>query len=425
MEARAALGTSSGLWLADGLGLARIHLQRARWAAERAYKPDPRALAVICTHRAELLRLSAAAAANPWDFSSASKASKLRASGRGGGSSESLAEALRLHERAAHHLIEAKWGKAKAAASEAPRNSIAWQPAGGKLSPEVLQQLLWAKALASQVMSFSAASSSTRKPRAMCERGNASKVAGGPRHGRPGQRGQPPSTPTTASSGATSGSTAPFARNAAARAWAALHLAAGEAPAQSAGRQEPWDSSPEDAARLAAAMAPDNEGASRLLLEIAVLVFAMGCRLGCSGKARLLALPLAQAAANRLTAAARASANCDDSARAAQKAVEVLAAVAEVSPTSSGDRLEVSRTAALQLSETIAPPSPLSETTFPRGWRWRLAGYRPTEEIWILRLGTRRLVLLPAPPPFSWCMEGLALSETTPDLEQIDGDVET
>ncbi|CAE8644491.1 unnamed protein product, partial [Polarella glacialis] len=194
----------------------------------------------------------------------------------------------------------------------------------------VLQQLLWAKALASQVMSFSAASSSTRKPRAMCERGNASKVAGGPRHGRPGQRGQPPSTPTTASSGATSGSTAPFARNAAARAWAALHLAAGEAPAQSAGRQEPWDSSPEDAARLAAAMAPDNEGASRLLLEIAVLVFAMGCRLGCSGKARLLALPLAQAAANRLTAAARASANCDDSARAAQKAVEVLAAVAEI-----------------------------------------------------------------------------------------------
>ncbi|CAE8738236.1 unnamed protein product [Polarella glacialis] len=369
---------------------------------------------------AELLRLSAAAAANPWDIESPF-VSDVSFAG---------VEIVQLKLRIMWLLllvrkIEAKWGKAKAAASEAPRNSIAWQPAGGKLSPEVLQQLLWAKALASQVMSSSAASSSTRKPRAMCERGNASKVAGGPRHGRPGQRGQPPSTPATASSGATSGSTAPFARNAAARAWAALHLAAGEAPAQSAGRQEPWDSSPEDAARLAAAMAPDNEGASRLLLEIAVLVFAMGCRLGCSGKARLLALPLAQAAANRLTAAARASANCDDSARAAQKAVEVLAAVAEVSPTSSGDRLEVSRTAALQLSETIAPPSPLSETTFPRGWRWRLAGYRPTEEIWILRLGTRRLVLLPAPPPFSWCMEGLALSETTPDLEQIDGDVET
>ena len=38
--------------------LSRRHaLQRGRWAAERAYRPDPRALATLCSQRAEILRL--------------------------------------------------------------------------------------------------------------------------------------------------------------------------------------------------------------------------------------------------------------------------------------------------------------------------------------------------------------------------------
>ena len=35
----------------------RHALQRGRWAAERAYRPDPRALAALCSQRAEMLRL--------------------------------------------------------------------------------------------------------------------------------------------------------------------------------------------------------------------------------------------------------------------------------------------------------------------------------------------------------------------------------
>ena len=115
--AEARVAVISEKWLADGLGHARRHLQRARWAAERAYMPDPRALAVICMHRAELLRITAAVA------SRSAKADMT----------ESLREGLTLHQRVRDHLAVSKWRA----------TSI------GGLPPAVLHEILWAKTLAS------------------------------------------------------------------------------------------------------------------------------------------------------------------------------------------------------------------------------------------------------------------------------------
>merc|ERR1712137_1269674 len=53
-------------------------------------------------------------------------------------------------------------------------------------------------------------------------------------------------------------------------------------------------------------------------------------------------------------------------------------------------------------------PSESQVATTSRRMRWRLAGYMPLEEVWIFRAGTRRTLHLVAPPPLTWCLEGLA-----------------
>ncbi|CAE7256050.1 unnamed protein product, partial [Symbiodinium natans] len=79
-ECRLALAVP--FWSSPGLELARNALQRGRFAAERAYKPDARALAVLCSQRAEMLRLE---------------------------QGSQLADVLSLHGRAAEHLAAAHW----------------------------------------------------------------------------------------------------------------------------------------------------------------------------------------------------------------------------------------------------------------------------------------------------------------------------
>lgn len=127
-------------------------------------------------------------------------------------------------------------------------------------------------------------------------------------------------------------------------------------------------------------------GASaRLLSEVAVILFAMGCKLGRPAWARALASPLAAAAAGHLGAEVR------EEGSAAERAAAVAEALAAAAAESCGGPAQ----------------------------RWRLIGYRAAEELWLLRRGSQGLVSLPAPSPLTWCIEGLALSEAAPDLREL------
>eukprot|EP00747_Dinoflagellata_sp_TGD_P167867 gnl/TRDRNA2_/TRDRNA2_193114_c0_seq1.p1 gnl/TRDRNA2_/TRDRNA2_193114_c0~~gnl/TRDRNA2_/TRDRNA2_193114_c0_seq1.p1 ORF type:complete len:660 (-),score=108.82 gnl/TRDRNA2_/TRDRNA2_193114_c0_seq1:117-2057(-) len=371
-EVRAALRSSR--WLDSGLKQAKKWLQRASFTAERAYKPDARALATLCMHRAELARLTAAASEHGVDTSSLGD----------GTSAGSLREALVLHERAAGHLALATWRKPA-------EGSTTWNhPVGGGLAPQVVHELLWAKALASQ-----AAQTQPKTPRrptrevawpAVRRRGG-SKVA----------KSQAASSPLVVE--------ACPAKAAADRAWNALYLAAGEK------RSSRSISTVEDATRLAGALAPGAyEG--KLLLEVAVLTFAMACKTGQAGTARSSSLALAQAAAHHLSEMD----GTDDASAAARHVVAALGGPGFSAVPLSTRMARSPLLASSQAATASAESDSSSEAdAIPRG-RWRIAAYNPLEELWILRLGGGRLVHLPAPPPLTWCIEGVALSETAPEL---------
>jgi len=436
-ELRATLGAAGRRWLAEGISHARRHLQRARWTAERAYAPDARALLVVCTHRTELLRLTAAAATAD---SSSSSAPKPAASEN---PRESLKEALSLHQRAAFHVATAKWERKQAAR---------WQRPGGGLAPEVLHELLWAKTLASlaslrQPRAEAVHPKGRPRPKGRQHPASASRAAGhgggraaGPRTAserrawtlpRNFQPATPegrawalpekllPATPALPAAADVLMSEACPARASAARAWRALSAAAGKPT------MEGWPAlkaaSGEDARCLAELIeqlsvnSPNTTG-SRLLLEVAVLIFTMGCRLGRTSWAREIAFPLAEAAERQLAAAEAV----DDSPAAARLTLAALASplrpqalcsVAGAPSPLGSSRAEVLRNGVKDQtsdSEAIVERPPVR-------CRWRVARYSAIDEIWVLALGSRHLVHLAAPPPLTWCMEGLALSETAPE----------
>eukprot|EP00811_Abedinium_folium_P019797 NODE_2875_length_2128_cov_4.788606.p1 GENE.NODE_2875_length_2128_cov_4.788606~~NODE_2875_length_2128_cov_4.788606.p1 ORF type:complete len:619 (+),score=205.86 NODE_2875_length_2128_cov_4.788606:88-1944(+) len=355
-DIRAGLSSPGSAGLAAAAARAQLHLKRARWAVERVWRPDPRAIVTIASHRVEIARLQA---------------------GIDGGAL--LRDAIGLLESSAAAVAAATWRR------YAPDDPPAeWQPFGGVIVPRAMHELLWAKALATQAV--------------LAERASPAEVAA---RRRPGRR--QPGADAPRSARLTSAEACPVASAAAARAWRALLLAAGEpleAPGSSA--TEPWGT--EEAARQVDALAQvvgEDDTGCRFLLEVAVLVFAMGCRLGRAAGARAVAKPLAEAAAHGLDGTASA----DDAPRATAHVAAVLAGAATKDVPMEIGRAELLRTNAEAASQ---PPPPRR--------RWRLIDYRPLEELWVVGHGARRLEHLPAPPPLTWCFEGLQLSEAMPDL---------
>lgn len=206
-------------------------------------------------------------------------------------------------------------------------------------------------------------------------------------------------------------SEASFAKASLARAWHSLELASAEASilgGASAARLFAFKAA--DAERLAGKLSNSGAG-SRLLLDAAVLLLAMGSRLNRSAWARRLASPLLKAALDFLAV----NPGGDDALGAAERAAAAL-----IGPLSSqihrarwpGGRDLPTRRAALaheQLASTRQPRC-------LRGSSWRLAGHSPTKELWIFRLGAHRQVLLFGTEPLTWSLEGLALTETLPEL---------
>lgn len=364
--AEARVAVISEKWLADGLGHARRHLQRARWAAERAYMPDPRALAVICMHRAELLRITAAVA------SGSAKADMT----------ESLREGLTLHQRVRDHLAVSKWRA----------TSI------GGLPPAVLHEILWAKTLASLAVPKTLSKRvrrrtklqsrhSSRRPlfRSRREQNMPSATVEGavwtlPEKILP-ERQHHIDDPLLRES-------CP-ARSAVERAWRALQAVAGG----DAGNV--WRAGSSESRRLAST-ASDGEVFSKLLLEVSVIIFAMGSRLGKPHWARAVATPLATVAAQRLRGAHCA----DDSDMAARIAASTLAGSGSVC---------ASATVGRDLKVNTANVERRMRAKF----HWSFHSYSAMHEVWVFR-SRHGYLRLPGPPPFTWCAEALALTETAP-----------
>jgi len=146
-----------------------------------------------------------------------------------------------------------------------------------------------------------------------------------------------------------------------------------------------------------------------------VLIFAMGCEVGQSRSACSLALPLAEKAA-KLLAEEDSEQSADDTSRAARYVAAMLAGVPEIMAKYPGrlPRAELLRRGA----EGVAAAQEAHQPVPSLRWCWRLVGYRQSEETWILKRGRRSWIQLPAPPPLTWCLEGLALSEATLDLQR-------
>jgi len=423
-EVRVALASPERRWLAEGLGHARRHLQRARWVAERAYAPDPRALAVLCMHRAELLRLTSSAAA-------AMSGPSVASTGGREGLEASFSEVLELHERAAEHLAAARF-RARLQASQAG-GAAAWQRPGGSMAPEVVHGILWAKALASQAALPGSRARvrprALRRPPGLPALAHGRVVAACPRGGRQRRARSragsqaawsPPEKLLAPASGRLATQDpllleACLARVAIARAWCALHAFVGEPvnTGESLGGILGSVNAVHAVYLAAAATKVKGSGESlgaRLLLEVASLTFAMGCRIGRPRWARAAARPLAEAAARGL---AGAEAPADDAHTAAALVGAVLRGGSASWRACQASRLGVTRAEVMaEPSEPGKLPEQKSGST-PR-WRWRLAGYRAMEELWLLRCGPRQVASLPAAPPLTWCVEGLALSETAP-----------
>jgi len=231
---------------------------------------------------------------------------------------------------------------------------------GGSISPGALHEILWAKALASRSVKM-------------------------------------------ASDGDDE-----VARAALFRVWNSLLISAGEvvhATNRATDSIElPWENNDvADAARFARAV-EENPASSLLLLEIAVLTFVMGCKLGHAHPARALAAPIAQAAARRLDERMVV----DDSARAA----------ALVSIVMNGKTRPVARPANISRAELLAytGSSLDSEVEEEEAVDWRFVAYRAAEELWVLGQESKNIVFLPAAPSLTWCIDGLQLSEALPSL---------
>lgn len=406
-EIRSVLASPRPPLLLHGFRNARRHLQRARWTCERAYMPDPRAMAAICMHRAELLRMAGAA-----DHCAASAGQDpLRTE-----FTSSMREVLSLHERAGEHLAAASW-------NQNSRNSTFWH-SSGYASPEVVHELLWAKALASSAMqqpkaSTKAALQSRRqsahtKRSVRCLSAKRSSVPTRIEWSLPEKL--LPASLAQASTNDSELHSSCAALACAKRAWRAVCIAAGEPPAGCHSKPL-FEACPAEAQRVASALA-DCPASSKFLLEAAVLIFVMGVKLGRTRWARAFTTPLAQAASTcHVVSESTANRTCP----VANFALEALNGRTSVeSSTQVITRKELLQGKLNQFDleqgdALLHVHRDSNHYSFPPRWRWRLVGYKPLEELWLLRLGSRRIVYLPANAPLTICMEGLAVSETTPN----------
>eukprot|EP00434_Breviolum_minutum_P009388 symbB.v1.2.008267.t1/scaffold518.1/size193124/8 len=308
-----------------GLHLAQTLLRRGCFTCERAYAPDPRALAALYAARAEAMRFVP-----------------------GGVESKELQQ---LHLRAREQLHVATWKK-----------EAIWVSFGGQLRWEILHQVLWSKALA-----HSAALSKVAFPLSTKSRCHHS-----PSHGRPVEHKE-----KLKAASYVAGKVSVVdpllklgdAQQSAGRAWRALHWAAG----RDAPMTLPWTYGIDSVRRLALEL-PETPMHQKLLLEVAILVFAMGCRLRQSARSRRVALELL-----------RVAVEYDIEDAAVRHAWELLSGKDLCSPAVSADVR-----------------------------RWRLLGYRPREELWLFQCGSpkaRRVAMLPGPAPCTWVLEGVALAE--------------
>lgn len=406
-EVRTALVSPERRWLSESFEHAHRHLQRARWSAERAWAPDPRALAIICMHRAEMLRLGTFAGAQ--DTGRTARESMAR----------NLEDAHKLHQRVALHLATAAFrGKFQSRAS--------WQWLGGGLKPEVLHELLWAKTLACQVLCKHV--SARRRPRPAFRTPMTTLVASRARrprvrrhrdtsvhHSLP-EKLVPSALEEPIKQDALLSELCP-ARAAMARSWRALCLAAGEPLGTGvSARGILQDMGPERSMQLLSLLVEargDVATKARLLVEVASLMFAMGCKRGMSAQARAAAAPLAHGAVQQLKGVETA----DDISAAAALCEAVLGCGTQRSTYIDAAMISkgASRSAMLESAMERLRHADADTERLLRG-RWRLVGCHVIEEIWILRHG-RQVVHLPGAPALTWCFEGLALSETAPTAD--------
>jgi len=189
-------------------------------------------------------------------------------------------------------------------------------------------------------------------------------------------------------------------------AWHSLHLAVGQPL-----KTPVWSpDAPVEATQLAKLLGK-SDAASRLLLELAVLIFTMGCQAGCQVSGHAVATALACEAALRLADEPNEGL-ADDAPLAARHVAKVLGAMVGPEPLAPAGKL--SRAALLKQQEVTsatAEASDRGDAIASSRMRWKVVSYTPLDEVWILRRGRRREVRLPAAPPITWCFEGLALSE--------------
>ncbi|CAK9018495.1 unnamed protein product [Durusdinium trenchii] len=213
-----------------GLELAQNLLKRGSFTAERAYAPDPRALAALYSTRAEVLRFNSGA---------------------------NLREVQLLHLRVADHLRAASW-----------RDKPRWESPAGHLGWEILHEVQWAKALAQ--MAWSEQAQPRSRPNASTKRRKAQVPATASVWALP-EKLLPP-TP-----GLPRGPDLLLHHSCAlqsvGRAWRALHWAAH----RDAPKSLPWTYSAESVRDFVATL-PVTAVHVRLLLEVAILVFVIGCR---------------------------------------------------------------------------------------------------------------------------------------------------
>merc|ERR1712176_1661941 len=147
---------------------------------------------------------------------------------------------------------------------------------------------------------------------------------------------------------------------------------------------------------------PASPSAGHLLLEAAVLIFAMGCRLNRVGWARAVAAPLVHAAVDMLAGGELGQNAADD----ALDAARIVSAVIDGNHRGVGNdpKMAERHLEGLQTPrrKDIIAEGAQSLEYMPR-CHWRVVGYDATQELWTLKVGSRNRMYLPAPPPFSWC----------------------
>lgn len=394
------------------LGLERgLHqLKRALFMAERAWQPDPRCLAVTCAHQAEMLRLQAQPEGKRTD----------------------LKDVLKLQVRAAQHASQALWfsGPGKG-----------WQciNAGCGIGPAVIQELLWAKALATQAAWHGAQFRNKRSLSPKAPAQNHIRLNHGVKPQRKkslqnvlytGRREQswslpeklfPNTQPLPQAYDALLDQDCP-AIAAVARAWRALRSAANRDGVSSppppaleclGGRSALIaGATPEEGQRLARALRSGPASAA-LLLEVAVITFAMGCSLGRGRTAQAVAAVLVEEAAARLPEVGTLNNACHSSAElagAVKMAINLFTGTPLHQRGPGKVPMPASRLDAMRSPDNLALGEQLPPTARLR--QWKIAAYHPAEELWVFQLGAHGMhQYLLAPRPLSWCLEGLALSE--------------